>query len=163
MRCSGADQDDGASELHACTSLLRLPQHDHFSQGNPLLLENDAYWEKFSCLAKKKSIWRSRQVPWSRSRVSHKGKTSSGWPHWWVRVWMKSSICRFLVTFITSTFNISSFCIALYLSISLLENLHVESGNSCFILICGKLLKLRRSHRILPSLLPDIWAVRGHL
>ena len=30
------------------------------------------------------------------------------------RAWMKSLICRFLVTFIRSTFNISSFCIALY-------------------------------------------------
>ena len=55
------------------------------------------------------------------------------------RICMKCSICRFLVTFITSTFNISSFCIALYLSISLLENLHIESGTSCLILILGNI------------------------
>ena len=42
----------------------------------------DFYWEKFSCSARKKSIWRSRLVPWSRSRVSHRRRTSSGW-HWW--------------------------------------------------------------------------------
>ena len=97
--------------------------------------EIDIHSAKFSCSAKKKSIWRSRQVPWSRSRVSHKRRTSSGWPLWHGWVWMKSLFCRFLVTFITSTFNISSFCIALYLSISLLENLHVDSGTRFWCLV----------------------------
>ena len=55
------------------------------------------------------------------------------------RTFINAYFCRFLVTFITSTFNISSFCIALYLSISLLENLHIESGTRCLILILGNI------------------------
>ena len=53
------------------------------------------------------------------------------------KIWgsIKGFHIRFLVTFITSTFNISSFCIALYLSISFLDNLQIESGNTTFLII----------------------------
>ena len=55
------------------------------------------------------------------------------------KIWgsIKGFHIRFLVTFITSTFNISSFCIALYLSISFLENLQIESGNKTVLRIYG--------------------------
>eukprot|EP00092_Neocalanus_flemingeri_P021059 GFUD01022817.1.p1 GENE.GFUD01022817.1~~GFUD01022817.1.p1 ORF type:complete len:634 (-),score=129.21 GFUD01022817.1:347-1978(-) len=44
-------------------------------------------------------------------------------------IMMKKNFFRFTVTFITRSFNIASFCLALYFSMSFMESLRVDSGD----------------------------------